>query len=188
MGMFRQLPVFRCAGTNTCDGFSCPSLPSTHCGLCSSGLPDRVSVELRRSNNGRDVSVGDVTSRWGVCAFPPNVRGRIFSNQKLEVSWDAIWRGLPKWAVRVIQIGGIFFAAHFVLFLVQSHAASPEIMNGVYVLNNHGHIVKELTESQYRWLKGSELRLFATGWLSFYLALALYWWFPRRATTQRATA
>lgn len=85
MGMFRQLPVFRCAGTNTCDGFSCPSLPSTHCGLCSSGLPDRVCVELRRSNNGRDVSVGDVTSRWGVCAFPPNVRGRIFSNQKLEV-------------------------------------------------------------------------------------------------------
>ena len=101
--------------------------------------------------------------------------------------WDTIWRGLPKWAVRAIQIGGLFFAAHFVLFLVQSHAASPEIINGEYVLNSHGHIVKELTESQYRWLKGSELRLFATGWLSFYLALALYWWFPRRATTQGAT-
>ena len=101
---------------------------------------------------------------------------------------DAIWRGLPKWAVRAIQIVGLLFAAHFVLFLVQSHAASPEIINGEYVLSNHGQIVKELTESQYRWLKGSELRLFATGWLSFYLALALYWWFPKRASTQRATA
>lgn len=97
--------------------------------------------------------------------------------------WDTIWRGLPKWAVRSIQIVGLLFAAHFVLFLVQSHAASPEIINGEYVLNSHGHIVKELTESQYRWLKGSELRLFATGWMSFYIALALYWWFPRRATT-----
>jgi len=101
---------------------------------------------------------------------------------------DAIWRGLPKWAVRAIQIVGLLFAAHFVPFLVQSHAASPEIINGEYVLSNHGQIVKELTESQYRWLKGSELRLFATGWLSFYLALALYWWFPKRASTQRATA
>jgi hypothetical protein len=102
--------------------------------------------------------------------------------------WDRILRGLPKWAIRAIQIGGLFFAAHFILFLVQSHAASPEIINGEYVLNNHGHIVKELTESQYRWLKGSELRLFATGWMSFYLALALYWWFPRRTTTQGAIA
>ena len=102
--------------------------------------------------------------------------------------WDAIWRGLPKWAVRATQIGFLFFAAHFVLFLVQSHAASPEIINGKYVLSNHGQIVKELTASQYKWLKGSELRLFATGWLSFYVALALYWWFPRRASTQGATA
>jgi hypothetical protein len=101
---------------------------------------------------------------------------------------DAIWRGLPKWAVRAIQIGGLFFAAHFVLFLVQSHAASPEIVNGAYVLSDHGRIVKELTESQYRWLKGDELRLFATGGLSFYLALAFYWWFPRRAATKGVTA
>jgi len=101
--------------------------------------------------------------------------------------WDAIWRGVPTWAVRATQIGFLFFAAHFVLFLAQSHAASPEIINGQYVLSNHGQIVKELTESQYKWLKGSELRLFATGCLSFYLALALYWWFPRRASTQGAT-
>lgn len=100
--------------------------------------------------------------------------------------WDAIWQGLPKWAVRAIQIGGILFAAHFVLFLIQSHAASPEIINREYVLSSHGHVVKELTESQYRWLKGSELRLFATGWFSVYLALVLYWWFPRKLATQRS--
>jgi hypothetical protein len=98
--------------------------------------------------------------------------------------WDAIWRGVPKWGVRTIQTVGLIFVAHFVLFLVQSHAASPEIKDGNYVLNNHGQIVKELTEAQYRWLKGSELRLFATGWISFYLVLSLYWWFPRAASTE----
>jgi hypothetical protein len=60
--------------------------------------------------------------------------------------WDAIWRGVPKWGVRAIQMVGIIFAAHFVLFLVQGHAASPEIKDEHYVLNNHGQIVKELTE------------------------------------------
>lgn len=93
--------------------------------------------------------------------------------------WDAIWRGPPRWGVRAIQLAFLFFAIHFLLFLLQSHAASPEIQNGRYVLNNHGQIVRELTASEYRWLKGSELRLFATGWLSFYSALLLYWWFPR---------
>jgi len=97
---------------------------------------------------------------------------------------DAIWRGVPKSGVRAIQIVGVIFVAHFVLFLVQSHAASPEIKDGHYVLNNHGQIVKELTGAQYYWLKGSELRLFATGWMSFYLMLSLYWWFPRTASTE----
>lgn len=102
--------------------------------------------------------------------------------------WDAIWRGVPKWGVRAIQIVGLIFAAHFVLFLVQSHAASPEIRDGLYVLNNHGQIVKELTAAQYHWLKGSELRLFATGWMAFYFMLSLYWWFPRRASTEPSSA
>jgi hypothetical protein len=94
--------------------------------------------------------------------------------------WDAFSKGLPKWTVRSIQLLGLFFAVHFVLFLVQSHAASPEIKNGEYVLNNHGQIVRVLTESEYRWLKGSELRLFATGWMFFYFVPTMYWWFPKR--------
>jgi hypothetical protein len=108
--------------------------------------------------------------------------------RKSRFVWDAIWRGIPKWGVRASRIVALIFAAHFVLFLVQSHAASPEIKDGQYVLNNHGQIVKELTEAQYRWLKGCELRLFATGWMSFYLVLTLYWWVPRRASTEMASA
>jgi len=93
--------------------------------------------------------------------------------------WKAFAQGLPSWVVPAIKLLGLFFAVHFVLFLAQSHAAAPEIKDGEYVLNNHGKIVKVLTESEYLRLKGAELRLFATGWMFFYFVPTMYWWFPR---------
>jgi hypothetical protein len=93
--------------------------------------------------------------------------------------WKRFAQGLPNWVVPGIKLLGLFFAIHFVLFLVQSHAASPEVKNGEYVLNNHGKIVKVLTQPEYLKLKGAELRLFATGWMFFYFVPTMYWWFPR---------
>jgi hypothetical protein len=93
--------------------------------------------------------------------------------------WKGFAQGKPKWATSAIRLLALFFATHFVLFLVQSHVASPEVINGQYVLNNHGRIVKVLTQPEYLSLKGAELRLFATGWIFFYFVPTLYWWFPR---------
>jgi len=91
----------------------------------------------------------------------------------------AIWQPCCCWVVPTFKLLGVFFAIHFVLFLIQSHAASPKIKNGEYILDNHGQIVKVLTEREYFRLKGAELRLFATGWMFFYFVPAAYWWFPR---------
>jgi hypothetical protein len=88
-------------------------------------------------------------------------------------------REMPTWVVPGVRSLGLFFAIHFVLFLVQGYAAVPEVMNGGYVLNDHGRIARTLTQSEYFALKGEELRLFATGWLFFYFVLTAYWWFPR---------
>jgi len=74
--------------------------------------------------------------------------------------------------------------AHFIVFLVQSRMASPEIINGQYVLNNHGQIVRVLTSSDYMRLKAWELRLFATGWMCFYFVPTMCWWFPRNSVKQ----
>jgi hypothetical protein len=93
--------------------------------------------------------------------------------------WEGFRQGMPKWVVRTIRLFGAFFVIHFVVFLLQSHAASPEFRDGIYVLNNHGHIVKMLTQSEYFRLKAGELRLFATGWIFFYFVPTAYWWFPR---------
>src|ERR1700733_3880157 len=88
-------------------------------------------------------------------------------------------RGMPKWVVPGIKLLALSFAVHFVLFLAQSHASAPEIKNGEYVLNDHGKIVKTLTQPEFYKLKGAELRLFATGWMFFYFVPTAYWWFPR---------
>ena len=94
--------------------------------------------------------------------------------------WKSFTEGLPKWTVRSIQLFGLFFIFHFLFFLAQSHAAAPKIKNGEYVLDSHGQTVRVLSASEYRSLKGSELRLFATGWMFFYFVPMMYWWFPKR--------
>jgi hypothetical protein len=39
-------------------------------------------------------------------------------------------RGMSKWLLRGIQLLGLFFAVHLVLFLVQSHGAAPKSKTG----------------------------------------------------------
>lgn len=78
------------------------------------------------------------------------------------------FRGKPRWVLRSMQILFIAFVVVFFTFLALSHAASPEIINGEYVLNGHGKIVGHLSERAYLFLKGWELRLFAAGWILAY--------------------
>jgi hypothetical protein len=88
--------------------------------------------------------------------------------------------GKPRWVVRSQQILFLLFVAMFFIFLVLSHAASPEIINGSYVLNSHGKIIGYISERDYLFLKGWELRLFASLWIVMYYGLMMHWWFPRQ--------
>ena len=56
----------------------------------------------------------------------------------------APYEGRP---IRVKRSMGIFFAffiTFFLIFLIQGHAASPDVIDGDYVLNNYGTIVRHL--------------------------------------------
>ena len=88
-------------------------------------------------------------------------------------------RGKPRWVVFGIKTVFVLFLIVFVLFLTLSRAASPQIRDGQYVLDNHGQIVRLLSETEYVRLKEWELRMFALAWMGIYLQLAAYWWFPR---------
>ena len=90
------------------------------------------------------------------------------------------FRGKPRWVLRSMQILFLLFVVVFFSFLALSHAASPDIINGEYVLNSHGKIVGHISERDYLFLKGWELRLFASGWILAYFAIMMHWWFPRQ--------
>ena len=91
--------------------------------------------------------------------------------------WKGFSRGMPNWIVPTIKLLGLFFFFQFILFLVQSQAASPQIKDGQYVL--HGLTEKAITQSEYFRLKAAELRMFAAGWVFFYFVATAYWWFRR---------
>ena len=90
------------------------------------------------------------------------------------------FRGKPRWVLRSMQILFLLFVVVFFTFLALSHAASPEIINGEYVLNSHGTMARHISERDYLFLKGWELRLFASGWILAYFATMMHWWFPRQ--------
>jgi len=90
------------------------------------------------------------------------------------------FRGKPRWVLRSMQILFLLFVVVFFTLLALSHAASPEIINGEYVLKSHGTMVRHISERDYLFLKGWELRLFASGWILAYFATMMHWWFPRQ--------
>ncbi len=102
--------------------------------------------------------------------------------------WKGFSHGKPKWVVPTIKLLGLLFAVHFLLFLIESHAASPQIKDGQYILDNHGQTLRLITQSEYLHLKATELRLFATGWICFYSVSLAYWWFPRLRTQLAGSA
>jgi hypothetical protein len=90
------------------------------------------------------------------------------------------FRGKPRLVLRSMQVLFLLFVAVFFSFLALSHTASPDIINGEYVLNSHGKIVGHISERHYLFLKGWELRLFASGWILAYFTAMMNWWFPRQ--------
>jgi hypothetical protein len=93
---------------------------------------------------------------------------------------DGPFRGKPRWVLRSMQMLFLVFVVVFVSFLALSHGASPDLIDGEYVLNSHGKIVGHISERDYLFLKGWELRLFASGWILAYFAIMMHWWFPRQ--------
>jgi hypothetical protein len=90
------------------------------------------------------------------------------------------YRGKPSWVLRTMQIFLVLFLAVFLTFLALGHAAFPKIINGEYALYHHGGRVEHISEQDFLFVKGWELRLFATGWILFYYALMMHWWFPQQ--------
>jgi hypothetical protein len=93
--------------------------------------------------------------------------------------WKGFSRGMPTWVVPTIKMLGLVFSVHFVLFLIASHAALPEIRNGEYILARGSRVLEMLSPAGYLSLKRTESRMFGAGWMFFYFVPTMYWLFPR---------
>ena len=49
-----------------------------------------------------------------------------------------------------------------------SQPGTPEIRDGQYILQNHGHLVKTVTESEYYHYLANQTRAFSGHWIMFY--------------------
>jgi hypothetical protein len=76
----------------------------------------------------------------------------------------------------------IYSSINFWLFKTISDEGSANIVDGVYVLQNHGSFVRELTELQYNEYKANNLRGFSGHWMLFYsMSMAiLYPWTTKK--------
>jgi hypothetical protein len=87
-----------------------------------------------------------------------------------------IFKDTPK-PVMIISVVFFFYAMiNFFLFMQAGQGGVPDIMDGKYVIHNHGSIIKELTETEYFKMKANEIRGFSGHWMAFYgLAMGILW-------------
>ena len=76
----------------------------------------------------------------------------------------------------------IYAMLNFALFILSTQGGSPSIQEGKYVLQNHGRVVREITEAEYVAFRANELRGFSGHWLVFYFVPLAYFMFARRKT------
>jgi hypothetical protein len=90
-----------------------------------------------------------------------------------------IFLNTPAWLAYIAVGSFIYMVINSFVYILTPHG-SPGIINGQWVLHNHGHIVKALTEYEYHDAEAGVIRFYSGGWLGFYgLAMAILYPFTR---------
>jgi hypothetical protein len=85
----------------------------------------------------------------------------------------------PNWLTYIAVGSFIYTVINSFIYILTPHS-SPGIINGEWVLHNHGHIVKIITENEYHSEEASVMRFYSGGWLGFYgLAMAILYPFTK---------
>jgi hypothetical protein len=102
------------------------------------------------------------------------------SDVKTQQNPVKIFKLIFKDTPRPVMLLSILFLAYAMiniwLVMLTGEGATADIIDGKYVLHNHGDIVKELTEKEYYRYEASTLRGFSGHWMAFYgLAMGILW-------------
>ena len=99
--------------------------------------------------------------------------------QKTELRLEGICARYAELGRSLVVDTPAVFIANFVWLAVHFGMGAPAIMDGQYVLDSHGQILKVLTHAEYFTLKEVELRTFAALMVFFYFVPMTYWWYRR---------
>jgi hypothetical protein len=101
------------------------------------------------------------------------------SSGRWTYSWKQFTRGMPSWVNRCYYSLQLIAGAHFVWMALQYGWGAPAILDGQYVLDSRGQILKVLTQAEYFTLRGVGLRTCATIMICLYFVPMVFWWFRR---------
>jgi hypothetical protein len=100
--------------------------------------------------------------------------------------WNKTFAAIPRWASYTIKAFFAYAIINFALFFFLSEGGVPDVRDGKYVLHNHGHVIRELSENEYEWQKAYVVRGFSGHWMIFYMVPAIVFWY-RRERAQTST-
>jgi hypothetical protein len=101
------------------------------------------------------------------------------ASKALAFYWKGFARGMPIWVVPCARLLLLTALAHFVWFAVHSGWGVPAIVDGQYVIDARGHILRVLTQAEYLTLEEAWLRGVASIMIACYFVPMTYWWFRR---------
>lgn len=97
-----------------------------------------------------------------------------------RLTFVQVCAALPGWVVALGTVVFVYVAVNF-LYTFATDGGSPAIVDGAFVLEAHGRVVRELTAAEYTELRAKSVRGFSGHWLAFYYMAFAYFMFRREA-------
>jgi hypothetical protein len=111
---------------------------------------------------------------FGCIAAVLEARRKVAPNEPFR-----FYRHLPFWAVATLYATTAYMIwTFFVCDRLTGGGATVVIENGQFILQVHGRVLKQLTEAEYHLHRTYQLRMFSSGWITFYLmgVLTSFFW------------
>ncbi|MFV0536208.1 MAG: hypothetical protein ACK5M3_02425 [Dysgonomonas sp.] len=95
------------------------------------------------------------------------VKDKEFKNMTPSAVFKSIYKKCPFWVITICLICFIYAGINFSIYL-NSYIGSADIIDGQYVLQNKGALIKNISEEEYHEYNAAQTRAFSGHWLVFY--------------------
>jgi hypothetical protein len=102
-----------------------------------------------------------------IAIFPPFIAAIVYAKKINPSNQNDVWKLAPQWMQRMSAVFFVYGIVNFIIFLILVHGGGPQIRDGKYVLADHGHIIRQLSEPEYHQMQAYVVRGFSGHWMLF---------------------